>query len=87
MLHRGIEFTVVATGVPGIWRWRFWIGGKPRTGRTETKLELMAIRRVKLRIDRELNEIRRRAAAPKESRLRRHTPPVRRRGQRVTPSR
>jgi hypothetical protein len=87
MFHRGIEFAVVATGVPGIWRWRFWIGGKSKTGRAETKLELMAIRRVKLRIDRELNEIKRRAAAPKESRLRRHTPPVRRRGLRATPSR
>jgi hypothetical protein len=87
MVHRGIEFTIVATGVPGIWRWRFWIGGKPKTGRTETRLELMAIRRVKLRIDRELNEIKRRVSAPKQGRLRRHTPPVRRRGQRVTPSR
>ena len=45
MVHKGIEFTVVASGVPGVWRWRFWIGGKPKTGRTETKLELMAIRR------------------------------------------
>ncbi len=87
MIHRGIEFTVVSTGVPGIWRWRFWIGGKPKTGRTETKLELMAIRRVRLRIDRELSEIKRRAAAPKGSRLRRHTPPVRRPGRRVVPSR
>ena len=87
MIHRGIEFTVVATGVPDIWRWRFWIGGKPQTGRTETRLELMAIRRVKLRIDRELNEIKRRANASKQNRLRRHTPPVRRRGLRATPSR
>ena len=35
MIHKGIEFTVVASGVPGVWRWRFWIGGKPKTGRTE----------------------------------------------------
>lgn len=87
MIHRGIEFSVVATGVPGIWRWRFWIGGKPKSGRTETKLELMAVRRVKLRIDRELNEIRRRANAPKESRLRRPAPPARRPGRRAIPSR
>jgi len=35
MIHKGIAFTVVASGMPGEWRWRFWIGGKPKTGRTE----------------------------------------------------
>ena len=54
MIHRGIEFTVVATEVPGIWRWQFTIDGERKTGRTEARLELLAIRRVKLRIDREL---------------------------------
>jgi len=54
MIHRGIEFTVVATEAPGIWRWQFTINGETRTGRTEARLELLAIRRVKLRIDREL---------------------------------
>jgi hypothetical protein len=87
MIHKGIAFTVVASGMPGEWRWRFWIGGKPKTGRTETKLELMAIRRVRLRIDRELNEIKRRASAPKENCLRRRTLPVHRPGRRAIPSR
>ena len=54
MIHRGIEFTIVATDVPGLWCWRFTIGGRTRTGRTEARLELLAIRRVRLKIDREL---------------------------------
>ena len=62
MIHKGVEFTVVATEVPGIWRWRFAVNGEIRTGRTEARLELLAIRRVKLRIDRELKHTRRRAA-------------------------
>ena len=62
MIHKGIEFSVVATEVPGIWRWRFAVNGAIKTGRTEARLELLAIRRVKLRIDRELKLTRRRAA-------------------------
>jgi len=61
MIHKGIEFTVVATE-PGSWRWRFAVNGEIRTGRTEARLELLAIRRVKLKIDRELKQTRRRAA-------------------------
>jgi len=56
MIHKGIEFTVVATETPGIWRWQFAINGKTKTGRTEAKLELLAIRRVTLRIDRALKK-------------------------------
>ena len=62
MVHKGIEFSVVATEVAGIWRWRFVINGEIKTGRAEARLELLAIRRVKLRIDRELKLTRRRAA-------------------------
>ena len=62
MIYRGIEFTVVTTDAPGIWRWRFTIDGEIRSGRTEARLELLAIRRVKLRIDRALKQARRRAA-------------------------
>ena len=62
MIHKGIAYSVVATEVPGIWRWRFVVNGEIKTGRTEARLELLAIRRVKLRIDRELKLSRRRAA-------------------------
>jgi hypothetical protein len=55
MIHKGIEFTLVPEA-PGVWRWRFTINGKIRTGRTEARLELLAIRRVRLKIDRALKK-------------------------------
>lgn len=62
MNHRGVEFTVARTAIPGIWHWRFRIGEQIKTGRTETKIDLLAIRRVQLRIDRELKAIERKTA-------------------------
>ncbi|WP_338827946.1 hypothetical protein [Bradyrhizobium sp. 27S5] len=56
MIHRGVEFSVTQL-VAGVWRWRFQIGDRIFTGRTEAKLDLLAIRRVQLRIDRELNKV------------------------------
>jgi hypothetical protein len=55
MIHKGIEFTVTQAA-PGVWRWQFRIGDKVKTGKTEAKLHLLAIRRVQLRIDRELKK-------------------------------
>ena len=57
MNHRGVEYTVSATSVPGVWKWQFRIGDEVKTGKTETKISLLAIRRVQLRIDRELKKI------------------------------
>ena len=54
MNHRGVEFTVAKTAIPGVWQWQFRIGDETKTGKTETKIDLLAIRRVQLRIDREL---------------------------------
>jgi hypothetical protein len=62
MMYKGIEFTVVAADAPGIWRWQFTINGEVRTGRTEASLELLAIRRVKLKIDRALKQTKPRMA-------------------------
>ncbi|MBR0826726.1 hypothetical protein JQ596_14345 [Bradyrhizobium manausense] len=62
MNHRGVEFTVAKTSVPGVWQWQFWIGDKVKSGRTETKIDLLAIRRVQLRIDRELKALARKLA-------------------------
>lgn len=59
MNHRGIEFTVAKTANPGIWQWQFRIGEQIKSGKTETKIDLLAIRRVQLRIDRELRAIER----------------------------
>jgi len=39
---------------PGFWRWQFRIDDLVRSGRTEARLALLAMRRVQLRIDREL---------------------------------
>ena len=56
MNHRGIEYTVTMTMVPGVWKWQFRIGDQVKTGKTETRIEPLAIRRVQLRIDRELKK-------------------------------
>jgi hypothetical protein len=60
MMHRGVEFTVTMSA-PGTWQWQFRIGGTVKTGKTETNIRLLAIRRVQLRIDRELKK-----AAPRD---------------------
>ncbi|MBR0896276.1 hypothetical protein JQ616_15060 [Bradyrhizobium tropiciagri] len=56
MIHRGVEFSVTQLAA-GVWTWRFQIGDRVFTGKTEAKLDLLAIRRVQLRIDRELNNL------------------------------
>jgi hypothetical protein len=55
MIYKGVEFTVTAVA-PGIWKWQFRIGDRVIAGKTEAKLNLLAIRRVQLRIDRELKK-------------------------------
>ena len=62
MVHKGIEYVVVPTAIPGIWKWQFRIGDLIKTGRTETRINLLAMRRVQLRIDRELKKSERRPA-------------------------
>jgi hypothetical protein len=57
MNHRGIEYAVTMTTVTGVWKWQFRIGDEVKTGKTETRIELLAIRRVQLRIDRELKKV------------------------------
>lgn len=54
--HKGVEYMIAASSTPGVWKWQFRIGDQVRTGRTETRINLMAIRRVQLRIDRELKK-------------------------------
>jgi hypothetical protein len=56
MTHKGVDYTVALTTTPGIWKWQFQIGEKIKTGKTETRIGLLAIRRVQLRIDRELKQ-------------------------------
>jgi hypothetical protein len=58
MIYKGVEFTVTAVA-PGIWKWQFRIADRVIAGKTEAKLNLLAIRRVQLRIDRELKKVQR----------------------------
>lgn len=54
MIYKGVEYIVVATAEPDIWEWRFELGNKVRTGRTQTRLAALAARRVQSKIDAEL---------------------------------
>ena len=54
MNHKGVEYTLTKLETPGIWKWQFRIGDLVRSGRTEARLLLLAMRRVQLKIDREL---------------------------------
>jgi hypothetical protein len=55
MMHRGVEYTVTQSA-PGVWQWQFRIGDAVISGKTETNIRLLAVRRVQLRIDRELKK-------------------------------
>ncbi|VIO69738.1 hypothetical protein [Bradyrhizobium ivorense] len=54
MQHRGVQFSI-REALPGEWRYSFKIDGKTINGKTQTRLQLLAVRRVKDRISRELN--------------------------------
>ncbi len=54
MNHRGVEYSVAMSTTPGVWKWQFQLGDQIKSGKTETRIALLAIRRVQLRIDREL---------------------------------
>jgi hypothetical protein len=54
MNHKGVEYTLTRSETPGFWQWQFRIGNLVRSGKTEARLLLLAVRRVQLRIDREL---------------------------------
>ena len=57
MNHRGVEFGVEpAPEREDVWVWRFEVDGEVRTGKTQTKLKTMAIRRAQQAIDRELKK-------------------------------
>ncbi|WFU31509.1 hypothetical protein QA635_34075 [Bradyrhizobium brasilense] len=45
----------IREALPGEWRYSFKIDGKTISGKTQTRLQLLAVRRVKDRINRELN--------------------------------
>ena len=55
MIYKSIEFTLTAVAA-GVWNWQFQIGDEVITGKTEARLYLLAVRRVQMRIDRELRK-------------------------------
>jgi hypothetical protein len=55
MIYKGVEYSLTPVS-PGVWRWQFRISDKVVSGKTEARLNLLAIRRVQLRIDRELRK-------------------------------
>ena len=55
MMYRDVEFSITAVA-PGVWKWQFRIGDRAVAGKTEARLYLLAVRRVQLRIDRELKK-------------------------------
>jgi hypothetical protein len=57
MTYKGVDFSVSVTAVPDVWKWQFQIGQLMKSGRTEAKLQLLAVRRVQSQIDRELRKL------------------------------
>jgi hypothetical protein len=53
MNYKGIEYTIKMTE-QGVWKYRFQIGRAIKVGATRAEIELVAVRRVQKRIDREL---------------------------------
>jgi hypothetical protein len=57
MTYKGVEFSISVTAVQDVWRWQFEIGQLTKSGKTEAKLQLLAVRRVQSQIDRELRKL------------------------------
>jgi hypothetical protein len=55
MNRKGIEFILLQVE-PDRWSWQFWINEVATSGKTETRLKEMAVRRVEQRIDRVLRK-------------------------------
>ena len=51
MIYKGVQFSVMATAEPDVWEWRFELEGRVKTGRTQTRLAALAVRRVETKID------------------------------------
>jgi hypothetical protein len=56
MMHKGVEYSVALSAPPDVWKWQFRIGDIVKSGKTETRISLLAVRRVQLQIDRELKK-------------------------------
>ncbi|PSO16944.1 hypothetical protein [Bradyrhizobium sp. MOS003] len=53
-IHRGIHYSLRPNAAPGYWHFAYAIGGRVRSGRVQGRLRLLAVRRVQMRIDRDM---------------------------------
>ena len=51
MIHRGVQYTIIATAEPDVWEWRYELDNSTKSGRTQTRLAALAARRVRCKID------------------------------------
>jgi hypothetical protein len=49
--YKGVEYMVLATAEPDVWEWQFRLGDELKSGRTQTRLAALAVRRVRTKID------------------------------------
>ena len=68
MQHKGIEYEI-AMIEPGLWKWQFRIGAVIKSGQTKASLELLADRRVRITINRELRTANAAVQRPKYRRV------------------
>ena len=61
MNHKGVEYQISPSTVPGVWKWQYRIGDKLKAGQTETRIAGMAARRTQSKIDQELRKLRQQA--------------------------
>ena len=47
--YKGVDYSLTRSETPGIWKWQFRIGDLVRSGKTEARLPLLAMRRVQLK--------------------------------------
>lgn len=53
-VHRGIHISLTRNAAPGFWRYAYALRDRIRSGRVRGRLPLLAIRRVQMRIDRDM---------------------------------
>lgn len=55
-IHRGIHYSLERNSAPGYWVYSYAIRDKVRSGRVQGRLPLLAVRRVRMRIDRDMRD-------------------------------
>ncbi len=53
-MHRGVHYAMTRNSAPGYWRYAYAIDDHVRCGRVQGRLPQLAVRRVTMRIDRDM---------------------------------